>query len=101
LTTYVDPEGSISGTFTPRLDFDQEGIIQPLPIGISNTSGTVSFYGVSSFGSSLFGGKLKYAFNDQIIGSGFTVSFQYFFDGTDPPFSLDALALEYATNDRQ
>lgn len=101
LTTYVDPEGSVSGNFTPKLDFDQEGTVQPSPIEISNTTTTVSFYGVSSYGTGAYGGKLKYTFTSQLVGSGFTISFQYFFDSTDPPFSLDALALEFATNDRQ
>lgn len=101
LTTYVDPEGSISGTFTPKLDFDQEGLVQPQAVEISNIATSISFYGIGSYGSATFGTKLKYAFNNQLIGSGFTVSFQYFFDSTDPPFSLDALALEFATNDRQ
>jgi hypothetical protein len=101
LTTYVDPEGSITGVFTPKLDFDQEGLIQPPPIDISNTTTTVSFYGISSYGAGTYGGKLKYTFNSQLVGSGFTISFQFSFESTDPPFSLDALALEYATNDRQ
>lgn len=101
LTTYVDPEGSITGNVTPKLDFDQNNVVQPPEISISNTTTTVSFYGVSSYGSSSYGGKLKYAFNNQLIGSGLTVSFQYFFDSTDPPFSLDAITIEYATNDRQ
>lgn len=101
LTTYVDPEGSVSGNFTPKLDFDQEGTVQPAQIEISNTTTTVSFYGISSYGTGAYGGKLKYTFTSQLVGSGFTISFQYFFDSTDPPFSLDALALEFATNDRQ
>ena len=75
--------------------------MQPQTIEISNTTSSVSFYGIGSYGSATFGTKLKYAFNSQLVGSGFTVSFQYFFDNTDPPFSLDALALEFATNDRQ
>lgn len=101
LTTYVDPEGSITGAVTPKLDFDQENTVQPPSIGISNTTATAAFYGVSSFGTGTYGGKLKYTFNNQLIGSGLTVSFQYFFDSTDPPFSLDAITVEYATNDRQ
>ena len=45
--------------------------------------------------------KLKTLFETQIIGSGFVVSLQYTSDRTDPPFSLDAITLEYATNTRR
>lgn len=101
LTTYVDPEGSISGNVTPKIDFDEPNVIQPQAIGLSNTVGVASFYGVSTYGSSTYGGKLKYAFTSQLIGSGFTFSLQYIFESTDPPFSLDALTIEFAPNDRQ
>lgn len=101
LTTYVDPEGSINGDVTPKLDFDQKEIIQPDPITLSNTVAPAAFYGIASYGTGSYGGKLKYTFTNQLIGSGFTVSFQYFFDSTDPPFSLDSAAVEFAVNDRQ
>lgn len=101
LSIYVDPEGSISGSVTPKLDFDQDGLIQPGQIVFSNTSGTASFYGISTYGTGSFGGKLQYVFNTQLVGSGFTVSFQFSFSSTDPPFSFDALTIEYLNNDRQ
>lgn len=101
LTTYLDPRGSITGSVTPRLDFDEANTIQPGSIGISNVAGTVSFYGTAVYGTATYGGKLQYAFINQLVGSGFTFSLQYTFDSTDPPFSLDALTIEFATNDRQ
>jgi hypothetical protein len=101
LTTYVDPEGSITGTVTPKLDFDEPNLAQPAPIGLTNTTGVAAFYGVSTFGSGVYGGKLRYAFTSQLVGSGFTFSLQYTFESTDPPFSLDAVTIEFASNDRQ
>jgi hypothetical protein len=101
LTTYLDPQGSITGSVTPKLDFDEPNLAQPEPIGLTNTTGVAAFYGVSTFGTGIFGGKLKYAFNSQLVGSGFTFSLQYVFESTDPPFSLDAVTIEFATNDRQ
>lgn len=101
LTTYVDPEGSISGLVTPKLDFDQKGIIQPNPISVSNQTDSVFFFGSATYGVATYGGKLKYSFNSQMVGSGFTVSLQYTFDDIDPPFSLDAIIIEYLNNDRQ
>lgn len=101
LTTYVDPEGSITGVVTPKLDFDEPNLAQPAPIGLTNTTGVAAFYGVSTYGTGLYGGKLRYAFTSQLVGSGFTFSLQYVFDSTDPPFSLDAITIEFDNNDRQ
>jgi hypothetical protein len=101
LSTYVDPEGAISGTVSPKLDFDQQDAIQPEPLSLSNQADSVFFYGSATYGSSSYGGKLKYLFTSQMIGSGFTISLQYSFESTDPPFSLDAIIIEYLNNDRQ
>jgi hypothetical protein len=101
LTTYLDPSGSVTGSVTQKLDFDATEVIQPPPFEVTNQATTVSFYGSSTYGTGLFGGKLKYVFNTQLVGAGFTTSLQYTFEGTDPPFSLDALTLEFLNNDRQ
>jgi len=101
LTTYLDPRGSVTGKVTPKLDFDEVNIAQPQSINLTNNVGTASFYGSSIYGTATFGGKLKYTFNSQLVGSGFTFSLQYVFEGTGPPFSLDAITIEFTTNDRQ
>lgn len=107
LTTFLDPEGSVSGSVTPKLDFDQntslqpEPLIQPQPVDFDNEVDAAAFYGSATYGSASFGGNLQYTFINQLIGSGFTISFQYAFDSDDPPFSLDSLAIELAGNDRQ
>jgi hypothetical protein len=101
LTTYVDPEGSLGGSVTPRLNFDDEGTIQPPQIIFDTNVTSGSLYGVSIYGVGTFGGKLRNTIAEQLVGSGFTLSLQYTFDGVDPPFSLDAIAIEYQNNDRQ
>lgn len=101
LTTYVDPEGSVIGTVTPKLDFDGPNLAQPAPISLTNTTGRAAFYGVSTYGVGSYGSKLRYTFTSQLVGSGFTLSLQYAFESTDPPFSLDAITIEFASNDRQ
>ena len=102
LTTYVDPRGSVTGQAAVKLDFDQPNSIEPPPVTFSNgATSTASFYGDAVFGTATFGGKLVNVFTNQIVGAGRSVSLQYVFDSTDPEFSLDALALEFATNDRQ
>lgn len=101
LTTYVDPEGSLGGSVTPRLNFDDVGTIQPAEIIFATNIAFGSLYGVSVYGVGTFSGKLKSTLAEQLVGSGFTLSLQYNFDGTNPSFSLDALAIEYQNNDRQ
>jgi len=102
LTTYVDPRGSVSGAATAKYDFDQPNSPEPAPVVFSNGATlTASFYGEATFGTATYGGKLVNVFTNQLVGAGRSVSIQFVFDGTDPEFSLDAMALEFATNDRQ
>ena len=103
LVLYLDPEGSVDITANLKLDFDDEGLIQPDSIPFSNTTGTVGFYGspTATYGVARYGSKLKKVFGTQVVGSGFTVSLQFTSDSTDPPFSLDAATLEFSTFDRR
>jgi hypothetical protein len=103
LFLYTDPQGSVSIDVNLKLDFDDEGVIQPDTISLSNTTGTVGFYGspTATYGTTVYGTKLKKQFQTQVIGSSFSVSLQFISNGTNPPFSLDAATLEFATHDRR
>ena len=101
LFLYTDPQGSVNFNVSLKLDFDTQGTIQPAPITFTNAGGTSGFYGEVVYGEAVYGAKLLKLFESQIIGSGFAVSFQFESDGTDPPYSLDALTTEYATHDRR
>ena len=98
---YTDPQGSVSFELSLKLDFDQQGTVQPAPIVIQNTQGTVGFFGQGTFGVTSYGAKLVKLFQTQVIGSGFAVSFLFDSAIAGPPFSLDALTVEYATNARR
>jgi hypothetical protein len=86
-----------------KLDFDDQGSIQPETISIGNTTGAVGFYGspLAVYGVTVFGDKLKRVFDTQLIGSGFSGSLQFVSIGQNPPFSLDAATVEYASHDRR
>jgi hypothetical protein len=101
LTTYVNPEGSITGSVNPVLNFSQADVIQPPAITLQNTADSPFFYGTAVYGVAKYGGTLTYSFTSQMIGSGFTISLQYSFSSITPPFSLDAITIEYLNNDRQ
>lgn len=99
---YTDPQGSVSFDMSLKLDFDQKDSIQPTRINFDNNTGQVAFYGQATYGSTaVYSNKLLTLFETQVIGSGFVVSLQYTTDSTDPPFSLDAITLEYGTNTRR
>lgn len=103
LYLYTDPQGSVTTSVNLKLDFDDQGSIQPPTITFSNDTGSVGFYGSSGakYGTTVYGDKLKKQFQTQVVGSGFSVSLQFVSDSQDPPFSLDAATLEYATHDRR
>lgn len=103
LVLYIDPAGSVDVSAALKLDFDDEGLIQPDVIQFSNTTGTVGFYGspTATYGVARYGSKLKKVFSTQVVGSGFTVSLQFTSNSIDPPFSLDAATLEFASFDRR
>jgi hypothetical protein len=63
--------------------------------------GVVGFYGTGVFGTTSYGAKLIKLFESQVVGSGFAVSFLFDSATEAPPFSLDALTVEYATNARR
>jgi len=99
---YTDPQGSVSFDLSLKLDFDQRNSIQPTQIEFDNNTGQVAFYGQATFGSAaVYSNKLVTLFETQLIGSGFVASLQYTSDSTDPPFSLDAITLEFGTNTRR
>lgn len=103
LFLYTDPQGSVNVNVNLRLDFDNADVIQPDSILLSNSTGTVGLYGAptSTYGTVIYGDKLKTLFETQTIGSGFVVSLQFSSNSQDPPYALDAATLEYATHDRR
>jgi len=73
---YTDPQGSVTTSVNLKYDFDDYGSIQPATITLSNNAGSVGFYGSNSatYGTTVYGTKLKKLFQTQVIGSGFTFS---------------------------
>ena len=98
---YMDPQGSVSFGVNLKLDFDSQGTIQPATINFDNQTQFVAFYGTGVYGVASYGDRLSYVFGTQLVGSGFNGSIQIEYDGNDPAFTLDAMTLEYANNDRR
>jgi len=104
LHLYTEPSGSFETNTSLKFDLDAQGSVQPVSIPFSNTSSGVSgVYGkvTSTYGTAVYGGRLKKKFTAQTVGSGFNVSVQFFSSDSNPSFSLDAVTLEYGTFDRR
>jgi hypothetical protein len=86
-----------------KYDFEEADVIQPTEITFNNTSGSdaLAFYGEAVFGTGTYGGTIKRLFDSQTVGSGFVVSLVFTSESTNPPYSLDALTLEYGTYGRR
>jgi hypothetical protein len=100
---YTDPQGSVTTDVSLKYDFEEENVIQPAEINFNNTSGAnaIAFYGDATFGTGTYGGTIKRLFDSQTVGSGFVVSLVFTSESTNPPYSLDALTLEYGTYGRR
>jgi hypothetical protein len=100
---YTDPQGSVTTDVALKYDFEESDVIQPQEINFNNTSGSdaIAFYGDATFGTGTYGGTIKRLFDSQTVGSGFVVSLVFTSDSTNPPYSLDALTLEYGTYGRR
>ena len=116
LHSYVDPEGSLRATARMNYDFGDSSVIQPDPIDLTNilTSDSDDFdmgiYGTATYATYsgatvltgfLYGDAVRLTLRKQVTGSGFVVSVEYTSSGSTQPFSLDAMALEYATASRR
>jgi hypothetical protein len=100
---YTDPQGSVTTDVALKYDFEESDVIQPAEINFNNTSGSnaIAFYGDATFGTGTYGGTIKRLFDSQTVGSGFVVSLVFTSESTNPPYSLDALTLEYGTYGRR
>tara|TARA_R110000782_G_scaffold3228_2_gene11915 strand:+ start:5973 stop:7946 length:1974 start_codon:yes stop_codon:yes gene_type:complete len=99
LDTFFEPEGTVTGTLTLRYDFNKPNKIQPAAVPIIG-GGLFSLYGEAIYGEAIYGGDPDTFLANQVVGSFFTVSLQYEFEG-GAPFVLDTAILEYSTSDRK
>lgn len=97
--TYVDPEGLVTGQLNLKYDFNLPSKIQPNSLPIV-AGGTFAIYGIARYGVSKFGGDPDTIVSSMAVGSFFTVSLQYEFEG-GAPFTLDTVLLEFSTEDRK
>lgn len=102
-TTYIDANGAFELQMSIKYDFDQTGSVQPLPVTLNNASASSFFYGAGIFGTSAYGNKARYIYDEPVTGSGFTVSILYETLGqtTDSTFTIDSATIQYGLYGRR
>lgn len=99
LTTYYTPEGDIDGEINLILDIDNPEKIQPSTLLFSFNE-NFSTFGTGVFGTTTFGITPRYKNKNCLVGAGFQGSFEFNFNKAGPPFTLDTLIVEFATEER-
>jgi hypothetical protein len=101
ISTFYDPEGSVTGRVSPKYDFETPQKVQPPSLVFDGgQANAVGIYGSAIYGSSVYGKIPDTVAENQAVGSFFTVSLQYQFEG-GAPFILDTILLEYSIEDRK
>lgn len=94
----------ISGDVDLRLNliFDNQvsGTVQPPSIMITQT-GSISVYGTAVYDTATYAAPLYPIFKKNLIGSGFTVAFQFSGSDSNPPHRLDSLDITFSGKGRR
>lgn len=106
LTTYLELEGSIVLNLQVKYDFERDRgftVLQPSADLIVSSGDSLFFYGSpgSVYGIATFGGILDSVYENDLVGSGKTISLRISDKSDNPSFTLDTAILEFIQNDKQ
>jgi hypothetical protein len=106
LTSYVEPTGTMSLDIGVKFDFNTStntGVMTPAVQTISSTGNALFTFGSTSsvYGTATYGGQFDNVYNNNLIGSGKTISLRFSDLSTNPSFTLDTAVIEFQPNDRQ
>lgn len=94
------PEGQVEPSLRVRYDYEDTEIPQPAEYVLSSVPSPAVF-GVSLFGSVLFGGTNDPMVRQTVEGSGNTVSFRISSEDTNAPYSINGLYIDYMPSGRR
>ncbi len=100
IQVYTRIEGDLDITLNALLDNENTGVIQPSSIQLEQ-SGGVSVYGTAVYDTSVYAAVLFPIFKKNLVGSGFTVAFQFASTGTNPPHKIDSIDVTYGQKGRR
>lgn len=92
---FTQVEGDVSVTFRTYIDRSATGIPQPASQTLAE-SGTQTTYGTGLYGTAIYGNLVYPVFKRNLLGSGFTFSFEFTSVGTDPSHRIDAFNIIFA-----
>ena len=94
------PEGQTQPTLRMRFDFDDPNIIQPPDYPLSSIP-LPAIFGNVAFGSAVFGATNDPMVRQTVEGSGNNISFRIRSDGSDAPYSINGLYIDYMPSGRR
>jgi len=101
-TLYLATEADFSISCQPVIDGNTGNTIEPPAVVFAPSGATsVSFWGTPLWGDFTYGGALDQVYYNNLIGSGFTVAFDFIEESASSSFALDSLIIEYRQNDRK
>ena len=100
-TVYVEAEGDFLLTSNLLFDYQDARVIQPRSIEIFADQNSATFWGVPTWGNFNWSDASKNVYQNNVLGSSFTVSLRFYDKSTNPSFALDTSVLEYRRNDRK
>lgn len=95
LQVFGEFEGTGAFTVKTVLDYGAGEVIDPPDIEFNNTNSAAAMFGSSVFGTGTFGGSLLVRQEKNLIGSGKNASFRFVYVGTDAPFTIRELLIQY------
>lgn len=100
---YYRIEGQTSIRMTTIIDYEGMRSLQPPAQIVGTVNGALAIFGTPSFilGTSKLGATNIPVENAYLIGSGFTFSFDFVTNDTNPPHTLQAYTLEYGVSGRR
>lgn len=100
---YVKSGGKINILCSMKLDYGKRNIIQPPPFDISSGTEGIYYYGDSNstYGTAIYSTRPSTLLVNNLVGSGYTVAFNYSGEDSEPSFLLENSIIEYAENGRR
>lgn len=100
---YMSFSGAYDLNVQLYLDYKNRGTIQPSSDNVTNSVGDGIVYGASTslYGTATYGSTLMSTVVVPLVGAGMSGSLQFFSNGTNPPFAIKSLSIEYGLGGRR
>lgn len=96
---YTEVEGANSINLNLLFDYKNSGVLQPAT-NILTVTGAFASYGSAIYGTDLYGGVAFPVFKQNLVGSGFTTSFNFNSTG-GAPYRIDSYQIVYGQKGRR